>query len=183
MVYKTVRLANDQKAEFDWLKEDELSEVVETLNSVIREGKYLLMNNEITNLEEEHRWFEQGTREGMRYLVVRVDGKVVGGASIHPRTEKSAHVADYGIYLRESYRNLGLGTTLTKGLIKIAKKQGLEILQLSVYSTNDRAFHVYKKCGFRECGRLTRDIKFPDGTYADRILMELPLKGTLQRKR
>jgi len=68
---------------------------------------------------------------------------------------------------------------LTKELIEIAKKQGLEILQLSVYATNDRAFHVYRKCGFRECGRPTRDVKFPDGTYTDRILMELPLKGAL----
>jgi L-amino acid N-acyltransferase YncA len=177
MVYKTVRLVDGRTAPLDWLKEDELPEVTEALNSVIREGKYLFMNSEIADMEEERRWFERGTKEGMRYLVARVDGRVVGGASIHPHTEKRAHVADYGIYIREGYRNLGLGTALTKELIGIAKKQGFEILQLSVYATNERAFHVYKKCGFKECGRLTQDIKFLDGTYADRILMELPLRG------
>jgi len=176
MVYKIVRLADGRTATLDWLKEDDLSEVTEALNSVIREGKYLFMNAEITDMEVEHRWFELGTKEGMSYLVARVDGKIVGGASIHPHTEKRAHVADYGIYIREGYRNVGLGTTLTKELKEIAKKQGLEILQLSVYATNERAFHVYKKCGYKECGRLTRDIKFLDGTYTDRILMELPLR-------
>lgn len=134
------------------------------------------MNNEIGDMEEEHRWFERGTKEGVRYLVARVENRVVGGASIHPYTDKRAHVAEFGIYIREGYRDLGLGTSLTKTLIEIAKQQGLEILQLSVYATNKRAFHVYKKCGYRECGRLTRDIKFLDGTYGDRILMELPLK-------
>jgi L-amino acid N-acyltransferase YncA len=175
MVYQTVRLADGRTATLDWLREDELSEVVEALNSVIREGKYLFMNNEMTDMEEERRWFERGTKEGMSYLVARVDRKVAGGASMHPCTEKRAHVAEYGIYIREGYRDLGLGTALTQELIEIAKKKGLEILQLSVYATNKRAFHVYKKCGFRECGRLTRDIKFLDGSYTDRILMELPL--------
>jgi L-amino acid N-acyltransferase YncA len=178
MVYQTVKLADGRIATLDWLKEDELSEVVEALNSVIREGKYLFMNNEITDMEEERRWFERATKEGMSYLVARVDGKLVGGASIHPRTEKRAHVAEYGIYIREGYRDSGLGTALTRELIETAEKQGLEILQLSVYATNKRAFHVYKKCGFRECGKLTRGIKFLDGTYTDIILMELPLTRT-----
>ena len=178
MVYKTVRLADGRTATLDWLKEDELPDVVEALNSVIREGKYLFMNNELTDTEEERRWFERGTKEGMRYLVARIDGKAVGGASIHPQTDKRSHVADYGIYIREGYRNLGLGTALTRELVEIAKKRGLEFLQLSVYATNERAFHVYKKCGYEECGRLTRDIKFLDGTYTDRILMELPLRET-----
>jgi len=176
VLYKTVRLKDGRTATLDWLREDELSEVVEALNSVIREGKYLFMNNEITDMEEEHRWFERAAREGMRYLVAKVDGRVVGGASIHPHTEKRAHVAEFGIYIRRGYRNLGLGTTLTKEFIQIGKKEGLEILQLSVYATNKRAFHVYKKCGYRESGRLTRDVKFLDGTYTDRILMELLLK-------
>jgi len=176
MVYKTIRLTDGRTATLDWLRRDELPEVVEALNSVIREGKYLLMNKEITDMEEERRWFERSIKEGMLYLVARVEDKVVGGASIHPHTDKRAHVAEFGIYVRDGYRNFGLGTILTEAFIEIARKKGLEILQLSVYATNKRAFHVYKKCGYIECGRLTRDIKFLDGTYTDRILMELPLK-------
>jgi RimJ/RimL family protein N-acetyltransferase len=112
----------------------------------------------------------------MRYLVARVDGRIIGGASIHPGAEKRAHVADFGIYIRDGYRNLGLGTVLTKTFVEFAKEQRLEILQLSVYATNERALHVYKECGYKECGRLTRDVKFLDGTYTDRIMMELPLE-------
>ena len=176
MVYKTIRLTDGRTASLDWLREDELPEVVEAINSVIREGKYLFLNNEITDMEEERRWFERSTKEGMLYLVARVEGRVIGGASIHPHTDKRAHVAEFGIYIRDGYRNLGLGTALTETFIEIARKHGLEILQLSVHATNKRAFHVYKKCAYKECGRLTRDIKFPNGTYTDRILMELLLK-------
>ncbi len=176
MVCKTFKLKDGRTALLDWLKEIDLPDVVEAINSVIREGKYLFMNDEITDMEEERRWFEQGKRRGMLYLVARVGGEVVGGASINPCTDKRSHVAEYGIFLREGYRNLGLGTTITKLFVKIAEEHGFEILQLSVYATNKRAMHVYKKCGYRECGKLSRDIKFLDGTYADRMLMELHLK-------
>jgi len=176
MVYKAVELTDGRKAALDWLRKDDIPEVMKVLNDVIREGKYLFMNSEIADVEQEFQWFERGTKEGMYYLVGRVGDKVVGGASIHPKTDKHAHVASYGIFIHKNYRNLGLGTTLTKTLIEIAKKRGLEILQLSVYSTNKRAAHVYQKCGFKQAGRLKNGIKFLDGTYADEIIMELPLK-------
>jgi RimJ/RimL family protein N-acetyltransferase len=175
MVYRIVELIDHRKAALDWLKKDDMLEIMKVLNEVIKEGKYLFMNNEITDLEEELEWFERGTRDGMSYLVARVDGRVVGGASIHPKTDKHAHVASYGIFISKDHRNLGLGTILTREMIEIAKKKGLEILQLSVYATNARALHVYKKCGFKEAGRLTKGIRFPDGTYTDEIIMELPL--------
>jgi L-amino acid N-acyltransferase YncA len=84
MVCQILKLKDGRTAELDWLKEDDLPDVVEALNSVIREGKYLFMNNEITDMEEERQWFERSMKTGMLYLVARVDGKVAGGASIRP---------------------------------------------------------------------------------------------------
>jgi RimJ/RimL family protein N-acetyltransferase len=176
MVYKKVILNDGRTAALEWLRETDLPELVEALNSVIREGIFLFMNNKITDMEEERRWFERGKKEGRLYLVARVDDRVVGGASIYPCTDKRSHVAEFGIFIRDGYRNVGLGTTLTKTFIEIAEKKGFEILQLSVYATNKRAFHVYEKCGYKPCGRFTRDIKFVDGTYTDKILMELLLR-------
>jgi RimJ/RimL family protein N-acetyltransferase len=176
MVYKTVVLNNGQEAMLDWLKKEDISEVVEVLNEVIKEGRYLFMNNPITDMNKELEWYEGATRDGMLYLTARVEGKFIAGASIHPETDKHSHIASYGIFIDKNHRNLGLGTLLTREFIEIAKRQGLEILQLSVYSSNERAFHVYAKCGFRKAGLLTKGIKFLDGTYADEILMELLLK-------
>jgi RimJ/RimL family protein N-acetyltransferase len=153
-----------------------MPEVMKVLNYVIKEGIYLFMNSEITDIERELEWFERGTKEGMCYLVARVEGKVVEEASIHPKNDKHAHIASYGVFIHKSYRNLGLGTALIKELIEIAKKKEFEILQLSVYATNKRAINVYQKCGFKEAGRLKNGIKFPDGTYTDEIIMELLLK-------
>lgn len=129
MVYKTAKLKDGRTAMLDWLNESDLPELVEALNTVIREEKYLFMNNEITDMEEERRWFERGIKEGMLYLVARVDDKIVGGASIHPRTDKRSHVAGFGVFIRDGHRNLGLGTMLTNTFTEIARKRGFEILR------------------------------------------------------
>ena len=170
-----MNLKNGQTASLSWLEEDDLPEAMKALNSVIREGKYLLMNKEIPDLDSERHLFEGAKEKRMRSLVVRVDGKVVGGAGLSPFADKRAHVAELGIYIHKSYRNCGLGTIVIKEFIEVAKRSGFEILQLSAFSTNKRAMHVYRKCGFKKCGKLTRDIKFANGTYADRVMMELLL--------
>ncbi len=174
MFYKKFKLKDGRTATLDWLEENDLPELVQALNSVIREGKFLFMNNQV-DIEEERNWFERSTKAGMLFLVASVDGKVVGGASIQPFPDKRSHVADFVIFICDCYRNLGFGTELTKAFVKVAKEHGFEILRLSVFATNQRALHVYKKCGYKECGKLSHDIKFLDGTYTDRILMELPL--------
>jgi len=152
MVYKTFRLRDMRVAILDWLNEEDLAEVVKALNSVIREGKYLYLNNEILDMEEEHRWFEHNLKAGMLYLVARVEGEVAGGASMHPQTDKRAHVAQFGIFIRDGYRNLGLGTAITKEFIEIAKEKGFEILQLSVFANNTRAFNVYRNADSKKLG-------------------------------
>ena len=160
----------------DWYKREDIPELVQVINEVIKEDRYLFLNNPITDMEKEYQWFEQGEKEGRLYLTARVDGKFVGGASVHPETDKHRHIGSYGIFVDKEHRNLGLGTLLTKEFVEIAKKKGLEILQLSVYASNKRAFHVYQKCGFKQAGVLTKGIKFLDGNYTDEILMELLLR-------
>jgi len=172
LAYKDACLKNGQTVSLSWLEFGDLSEVMEAINSVIQEDKYLLMDMEITDLESERRWFRESQIIGTRSLVARVDGKVVGGAGLTPFTGKRAHIAEFGIYIVKSHRDMGLGTLILKEFIEIAKKSQFETIQLSAFSNNKRAIHVYRKCGFKKCGKLTSDIKFADGSYADRILME-----------
>ena len=175
LLYKTVALKNGSSATLDWLKKSDLPEVVDALNSVIREDKYLLLTDEIVDMELERRWFRQAQETHMQYLVARVNGKVAGAANLEPHIGKRAHVAQLDIYLIKEFRDLGLGTLLIQELIDVAKKNGLKVVQLSTFATNKRAMHVYQKCGFKKCGKLTNDIKFANGAFTDRIMMELRL--------
>jgi L-amino acid N-acyltransferase YncA len=183
MVYKTVDLADGHEAVLDWARKKDLPEILEVVNDVIREGKYFFDNEPYTP-KGQLTWFERAIKTGILrqdfFLIARVDGKVIGGAIVQPppqaQTTNRAHLAQYDIFISKNFRNLGLGTLLTKELIEIAKQHGIEALHLSVYASNERAFHVYEKCGFKVAGRLTRGIKFSDGTYTDEVLMEYLFK-------
>ena len=166
-----MNLTNGQNASLSWVKKEDVPQIIQVLNSIIREAKYWLDEKELTNLETEQ-YIEMGNKTGMHYLVARIEGKIVAGAVLSPGSGKEAHVAQFCVFIHKDFRDLGLGTILTKELIKVAEKSGLESIQLFTFSTNKRAIHVYKKCGFKTCGKLTRGIKFSDGTYADRIIME-----------
>jgi L-amino acid N-acyltransferase YncA len=176
MAYKKFKLKGGRTVTLDLLKEKDLPEVVDALNSVIREGVYLGHDEEIVDMELERKWFQDHVKAGMSYLAARVDGEVVGGASIEPRRGKFSHTAVYGIFIKDGFRNMGIGTQLTNTLAEIARQHGLEILELSVFGSNKRAHHVYKKCGFKDVGKIKKGVKMLNGTYTNNIIMALPLK-------
>ena len=169
-------MADARVVRFENLREQDLSEVVEALNSVIREGIYLNLNEEIIDLEMERKWYRDHMEAGMTYLIVRVNDKIIGAASIEPRIGNESHVAVYGVFIKEGFRNMGIGTRLTEALIEVARERGFEIVEVAVYGSNERAFHVYKKCGFKEIGRIEKGVKLPDRTYTEKIIMIHPLK-------
>ena len=106
----------------------------------------------------------------MRKWVAEVDGKVVANSEIGKREGFSSHVGGVGIAIREGYRDIGIGTEMLRTLISEAEKMGLKVLTLGVFSTNARAIHVYSKVGFRETGRVPKEI-IKNGKYVDHIIM------------
>ena len=79
-----------------------------------------------------------------------------------------------GIFIGdEQYRGRGIG----KEAIHLILDYGfnylnLNSIQLSVFAFNERAIACYKKCGFKEVGRL-REAYYLNGKYYDKILMDI----------
>ena len=64
------------------------------------------------------------------------------------------HKTVFGITVHDDYQNQGLGTIVTQHMIDIARRMGLKKMYLRVQTENERAIHVYKKCGFHIEGKL-----------------------------
>ncbi len=93
-------------------------------------------------------------------IVAEVNGKIVGNATIKRMSGRLNRVGDIGILIKKEYRNRGIGTKLMKMLLKEAKKIGIKIATLEVVADNERAIHLYTKCGFKEFGKLPKSIQF-----------------------
>ncbi|GAF14741.1 ribosomal-protein-S5p-alanine acetyltransferase [Bacillus sp. JCM 19045] len=68
-------------------------------------------------------------------------------------------------------RNQGYGTEALNLLVHfLFADMNLNRVQLDTWSGNERALHVYKKCGFEVEG-LLRNAEFVNGTYYDQVVM------------
>jgi GNAT superfamily N-acetyltransferase len=72
------------------------------------------------------------------------------------------------LYVREGYRNRGIGSQTLSQTIMAARRRKLDFVTLSVSNDNLVAFSLYKGFGFREVLSLKR---------SSQILMMLPLTG------
>ncbi|WP_249734014.1 GNAT family N-acetyltransferase [Bradyrhizobium sp. sGM-13] len=98
--------------------------------------------------------------------------ETLGGVAAYAAQEgtKQAHRATlWGMYVRDSARNLGLGRKLVAAVLDHARGR-VEMVQLTVVSKNESARRVYSAAGFVEYGYEKRGLK-RDGRYYDQVLM------------
>ena len=73
--------------------------------------------------------------------------------------------------IHKDYQNAGVGTALMNALIDIADNWLMLIrLELSVFEDNERAIHVYEKCGFKKEG-IKRMAAIRNGKYVNEYMM------------
>jgi RimJ/RimL family protein N-acetyltransferase len=156
----------------------DLDDMLEFINSLVEEGGEIMINTKQTR-ESEIDWLARLLtrleKDEIAVVAAEVDGRYVGQVEVTPRSGRSRHVGVLGIALKDGYREIGIGTELMREAETQARRLGLKIIHLSVFETNERARHVYRKAGYRDVGVWPRAIKKEDA-YIDEILMskELP---------
>jgi len=149
----------------------------EFINSLIEE-KVFIQQNKKFNLKEEIAWLKEKIKKIKEkkavILIAEHENKIVGSAEIKLDWGRQEHIGHYGIAIRKEYRKMGLGTYLTKEILKLAKKElkpSPKIIRLSVYSPNKIAIKLYKKFGFKEVARIPKQGKFKNKLVSETIML------------
>jgi len=147
------------------------------INSLVREGAMIKVNK-TASLKEEAEWLKDKLKKIKAHkevcLLAEHENKIVGNTQIALDWGRQSHVGDFGISVRKGYRDIGLGTYLTKELIKLAKKElkpRPKIIKLSAYSVNKPAIAFYKNLGFKEVARIPKQGKIRDKFVAEVIML------------
>jgi RimJ/RimL family protein N-acetyltransferase len=100
-----------------------------------------------------------------------VKGGLVGvaGLSRHDAAGLRHKGVLIGMYVRESERGTGLADEIVSAVIAHARAQ-VELVQLSVATTNSRAVRFYERMGFKKYAMEPRALKIDDD-YVDEFLM------------
>jgi ribosomal protein S18 acetylase RimI-like enzyme len=157
-------------------KPADVKQLMDFINSFVKEPRSGLLINRRVSLKDEKVWLKGWIadirkRKGV-LLLVEVEGKIKGSCSIPRLMWKSSHVADAGIALSVEVRGKGIGKALMEKAIQLARKRmrGLEMIQLKAFAYNERALELYRRLGFVEVGRIPRANK-EGSDYFDDVLM------------
>ncbi len=142
--------------------------IIECMQSVMDEKIYLV--------SEYYLLTERGERERLKNkddltLVCELNGKIAGVTTIQRGMyRKNRHVASLGIAIRKEYRHMGMGTGMIRDAISWSKQQGIEKINLEVFSSNVNAIQAYRNLGFQYEGVRKRQFLIGD-RYVDDVLM------------
>jgi L-amino acid N-acyltransferase YncA len=92
------------------------------------------------------------------------------------RVKPSHHgFGDLAMLVDRDWRGRGAGSALVQAAIGWARARGLHKLSLEVFTHNEAAIALYRKCGFIEEGRRPRQYRRASGELWDAVVMGLAL--------
>lgn len=143
---------------------------------VVAKERLYITERKAPPLSEVRAQCRKSLREKIPFFVA-VDGeRVVGSAAVYRRGVPSmSHGGNFGIFLLPEYRGMGLGTKLTAGILKMSRGK-FDSVFLEVFAKNKRARQLYKKMGFKPCGRIKDYVKGLAYGSDDALLMQKQMR-------
>ena len=91
-------------------------------------------------------------------MVARSEQQIVGWAALSSVSRRPVYrgVAEVSIYVAESARGRGVGTTLMARLISASEAEGIWTLQAGIFAENGSSIALHTKAGFRVVGKRSR---------------------------
>ena len=112
--------------------------------------------------------------------VAKVNGEIIGTASLNRKPRRMRHRGEFGISLKKAWWGCGAASAMMEAILAFARENGFEQLNLEVRSDNIRAIRFYEKFGFRKLCVFPRFFKI-NGSYIDFDLMNLDLNAETAR--
>ena len=99
--------------------------------------------------------------------VVNESQKVVGMLGLHLNDRRRIHVGSIGMFVHDDYQNQGIGSRLMEAMLDLADNWlNLKRIELTVFTDNERAIHMYQKYSFVIEGT-HKQYAMREGVYVD----------------
>jgi L-amino acid N-acyltransferase YncA len=121
---------------------------------------------------EQRVWFD---RHGARnpVLVAELDGGVVGWVSLSEWSPRQAYAdtAEVSLYVKEEFRDKGIGKRLLESIKQEGEKAGLHTVVARITTGNKQSIHLHEEAGFERIG-IMREVGYKFGRLLDVCLMQ-----------
>ena len=123
--------------------------------------------------EQDYLRSQCGSTDHAQYFA-KVDGEIIGTASLNRRSNRMSHRGVFGISLKKAWWGCGAASALMEAILAFARENSFEQLNLEVRSDNARAIKLYEKYGFQKLCTFPNFFKI-NGELIDFDLMNLEL--------
>ena len=117
---------------------------------------------------------QAASTDHVQYLA-KVDGQIIGTASLNRKPNRMRHRGEFGISLKKAWWGCGAASALAEAILAFARENGFEQLNLEVRGDNARAIRLYEKLGFRKLCTFPAFFKI-GGEPVDFDLMNLEIR-------
>jgi GNAT superfamily N-acetyltransferase len=115
------------------------------------------------------RWLDD--ERGVRLVAVDDDGSVRGLGAAWPGLGRSSHVGDLRRVIAPAFRRQGLGQLLARRTLAAGLRRGLAKLTVEVVAEQQGTIDMFLEIGFEPEALLRDELRDPDGTLHDLILV------------
>ena len=114
---------------------------------------------------------DQMRNENYCYFLVQKDGENVGYFGVSPKND---HLFLSKLYFKKSLRGKGFGKMSFDQIVKIAKNNNFDKIQLTVNKFNTHSIKTYEYWGFKIISNVT--VNIGDGYLMEDFIMEYEIK-------
>ncbi|MBF0565875.1 MAG: GNAT family N-acetyltransferase [Nitrospirae bacterium] len=125
------------------------------------------------------KWVDNLINSGINLIAISFENGLIGNAVLLPMKKEMAELL---VVVKPEYQNIGVGTQLTRNIVQLAYEMGYDRVWLTVERGNNRARHVYLKCGFEyiNAGEFDEhEMALEVGFY--RKIMSVPIGSIMNR--
>ena len=160
-IYLSPRSVEDAEKFTQWLNDFEVTD-------------YTGRSGQVMSLEGEKEYLKENLNPEATFSIITIDeDKLIGTVGLD-RIDHINRTATLGIFIGDKqYLSKGYGTEAIRLLLDYGfNYMNLHSVKLQLMSFNERALKCYKKCGFKETGKI-RENKYINGKYYDTITMDI----------
>ncbi|TYR79989.1 GNAT family N-acetyltransferase [Priestia megaterium] len=151
---------------------EDAKQITTAVEEIIAAGEFI-QKDEPKTVEEEQQFIREVAEKNHMYVVAEVEGEVVGIARVlRGEIQMKRHTGLFRTWLVSKVQGMGIGKQLMNYTLKWSKENHLHKLSLTVFASNEVAYKLYEKVGFKQEGIL-KEQAFINNEYVDEIYMSI----------
>lgn len=159
------------------LTQDDRQALIDLFTPVSMEDLRYMRHN-VTDPNVVTRWIDELDYTRVFPLVAVFGSRIVGLATLHMNTGPSRHKAEVRIFLPKDFRHRGVGSRLLQGLIELAKRHNLYLIEAQIPSDQTPIIRSFQNLGFEPKTQFDDYFMLPDGELRDVTHLILRLRAT-----